>query len=90
MADHDELLRRLHSSTTVLSLGTATVLGHDVPAIFVRNLYGQELVFGQFDTHKGKFKGKRVTNNAATEGVRYVSQDGQHVVEWNPPFGDFE
>lgn len=90
MESHDELLRRLHPSTQVLSVGQATVMGHDVPAILVRNLYGQELVFGQFDCHRGKFKGKRVTNNAATEGVLYRGNEDGYEVSWNPPFGDFE
>lgn len=80
--------RSFHPSTAVLSVGHATVLGHTVPAVLVRNLYGQEIVWGSFSTFKGKFKGKP-SNSAATEGVVYVSADGQ-VLSGNPPFGDFE
>lgn len=84
----DNVRRTFHPSTVVLSTGMATVLGHIVPATLVRNVYGQEIVWGNLSTQRGKFKGKE-SNSAATEGVRYVCSDG-HVVEWSPPFGDFE
>ena len=86
--DKTNVRREFHESTTVLSTGTAMVLGHDVPAVLVRNLYRQEIVWGNFSTQRGKFKGKE-SNSGATEGVRYVSCDG-HEVGWNPPFGDYE
>ena len=85
----NEFLAGLAPCTEVLSTGTATVMGHTVPAVLVRTVYGQELVFGKFNTERGKFKGKRVSQNATTEGVRYVCSNG-HVVDWSPPFGDFE
>lgn len=52
-------------------MGRATVLGHTVDAILVRNVYGQEIVWGMFGCNRGKFKGT-FSNNAATEGVVYV------------------
>ena len=81
-------LAGLHPSTRVLSQGVATVLGHTVDAVLVRNVYGQELVWGDFGTSRGKFKGHR-SQSATTEGVRYVSTDGQVLECWNPPFGDY-
>lgn len=85
----NELLRRFHPSTTVLSRGVASVLGHDVPAVLVRNCYGQELVWGEFSCNRGKFKGK-LANSANTEGVLYKGDGDGYVVRWDPPFGDFE
>ena len=82
----DEFVRDLHPSTTLLSRGVANVMGHDVPAVLTRNLYGQEIVWGVFNCDRGKFKGKRLTNSAATEDVNYASDDGQHVVTWSPPY----
>jgi len=70
----DEFLRNLHPSTKVLSRGKATVLGNTVPAVLVRTLYGQEIVWGEFNCDRGKFKGKRLTNDAATEEVIYVPE----------------
>ena len=70
MGDLNELLGKLHPSTTVLSMGTATVLGRTVDAVLVKNLYGQELVWGYFGCERGKFKGK-LSQNATTEGVTY-------------------
>ena len=67
----DEFVRSLHPSTTLISRGKATVLGHTVDAVLVRNLYGQEIVWGMFNCDKGKFKGKRLANSAATEEVVY-------------------
>lgn len=67
----DEFVRDLHPSTTLLSSGTATVLGHNVPAVLTSNLYRQEVVWGVFNCDRGKFKGKRLTNSAATEEVFY-------------------
>lgn len=66
----EEFLNNLHPSTVVLSQGTATVLGNHMPAVLVRNVYGQELVWGHFSTHRGKFKGK-LSQNATTEEVEY-------------------
>ncbi len=71
----DEFVSGLHPSTQLLSRGTATVLGHNVPAVLTRNLYGQEIVWGMFNCDRGKFKGKRLTNNAATEEVYYEATD---------------
>ncbi len=82
----NKFVENLHHSTQVLSYGKATVMGNTVDAVLLRNLYGQELVWGYFNCDKGKFKGKRLTNSAATEGVNYVSGDGQHVVTWSPVY----
>ena len=63
-----------HKTTTILSRGMATVLGRTVPAVETRNnIYGQTLVWGMFNVERGKFKGTRLSNNAATEGVSYIS-----------------
>lgn len=88
MEQQNNVGRQFHESTEVLSHGTATVMGRDVPAVLVRNVYGQVLVWGKFGTKRGKFTG-RESNSAATEGVQYVCVDG-HAHNWNPPFGDFE
>jgi hypothetical protein len=61
----------LHPSTTLLSTGKATVMGHTVAAVEVRNLYNQTIVWGVFDVDRGKYKGKRMANNANTDGVVY-------------------
>ena len=84
----NDFVAALHPSSTLLSYGRATVMGHDVDAVLVRNVYGQELVWGFFNCDKGKFKGKPLANSAATEGVSYTSDT--HVVKWNPVYGDFE
>jgi hypothetical protein len=70
-----ELFRSgLSSTSVVLSEGIAAVLGHDVPALLVRNLYGQEIVWGEFGCNRGKFKGG-LSNNAATEDVYYTAKE---------------
>lgn len=63
----------LHSSTTVLSKGIATIRDKDVSAVEVENLYKQKIVWGFFsvDNRKDKFVGK-LANNANTEGVTYI------------------
>jgi hypothetical protein len=66
-----DFIAGLHRSTKLLSIGRATVLGRTVDACLVRNLYGQEIVWGPFDCDRGKFKGKKISNNSATEGVAY-------------------
>lgn len=60
----------LHPSTIVLSHGFAIMLNNTVEAVEVRNLYGQQIVGGEFSCNCGKFKGK-LSNDAATEGVSY-------------------
>lgn len=67
----NDFKRDLNPSTMLISTGTATVLGHTVDAILVRNLYGQEIVWGEFGCNRGKFKGG-LSNNAATDEVTYV------------------
>lgn len=67
----DDFLSGLNPCSTLLSRGTATVLGREVPAALVRNLYGQEIVWGEFSCFKGKFKGK-LANDANTDEVFYV------------------
>lgn len=62
----------LHPSTTILCEGKAVVMGNVVDAILVRNLYGQEIVWGFFNCDKGKFKGTKLSNDAATEGVAFI------------------
>jgi hypothetical protein len=47
-------------------------MGNEVPAALVRNLYGQEIVWGQFNCDRGKYKGKNLANNANTDEVVYV------------------
>jgi hypothetical protein len=84
---HDEFQSRLHPPTKLVSVGDATVLERTVPAARITNLYGQDIVFGDFSTHKGKFKGKP-SQSAATEGVRYVSTEGDVWVR-TPPFGEY-
>lgn len=84
---HNEIVSRFLPSTTVLSMGYASVLGRIVPAVFVRSsVYGQELVWGSFGCKRGKFVGN-LSQNATTEGVRYTATDGS-IIEWTPPFGD--
>lgn len=68
----DDFVSNLHPSTDLISTGKATVMGHTVDAALTRNLYGQEIVWGVFNCDRGKFKGKRLSNDAATEGVEYV------------------
>jgi hypothetical protein len=68
----EDFANNLHLSTQLLSRGTAMVMGHEVEAVKVRNLYGQEVVWGEFNCNRGKFKGNRITNDATTEGVEYV------------------
>ena len=67
----EEFVSNLHPSATLVSRGTAEVLGHTVDAVKVRNLYGQEVVWGMFNVDKGKFRGKRLANDCATEEVHY-------------------
>lgn len=73
MSTLNEFTQNLHKSSKLVSHGTATVLGRTVPAALVRNMYGQEIVWGEFSCNKGKFKGK-LANNAATEEVVYVPE----------------
>lgn len=68
----EDFVNGLGSATKLLSRGKATVLGHTVDAVEVENLYGQRIVWGVFNCVRGKFKGNRLTNNAATEGVEYI------------------
>lgn len=70
----EEFVNGLPSCTKLLSRGTATVLGQTVDAVEVETVYGQRIVWGMFNCDKGKFKGKRLTNNAATEEVDYTSE----------------
>ena len=72
----DEFLQHLHHTSKLLSRGHAEVLGHTRPAALVRNLYGQEIVWGVFNCDRGKFKGKRLANNANTDEVNYVPENG--------------
>ena len=67
----EEFVNNLHSSSQLLSKGKAVVMEHEVDAVLVKNLYGQEVVWGVFNVDKGKFKGKRLTNDCATEKVSY-------------------
>jgi hypothetical protein len=74
----EEFVRDLNHSTKVLSIGTATLLDTEFPAVQVRNLYGQVIVWGPFGLERrknGEFKKwtGRVTNDAATEDVVYVA-----------------
>ena len=69
----NEFLRTLNPCTQVLSTGTAVVDGHSVPAVQVRNLYGQVIVWGKFGRNRGKFKGT-LSNDAATEEVSYSTE----------------
>ena len=71
----EEFIASLHPSTTLLSHGTATVMGNKVDAVLVRNLYGQEIVWGVFNVERGKYKGKKLSNSAATEEVEYNAVD---------------
>lgn len=76
MSGDDQLeifVGNLHPSTKLLSRGNATVMDREVCAAKVRNLYGQEIVWGLFSVDKGKFKGK-LANSASTEGVTYVER----------------
>lgn len=61
----------LHPSTELLSTGRAYCQGREVDAVVVRNLYGQEIIWGMFSCDRGKFKG-RLANNANTDGVTYI------------------
>ena len=68
----DQFVDNLHPTSTLLSRGTATVMEkYIVPAVLVRNMYGQEVVWGQFNCERGKYKGKRLANNANTDEVEY-------------------
>lgn len=69
----EQFISELHPSTALLSKGKATVMDHEVESVKVRNLYGQEIVWGMFSVDKGKFKGK-LANSASTEGVVYVAR----------------
>jgi hypothetical protein len=64
-----EFEANLHHTTKVLGYGTATVMEKTVDAIWVKNLYGQVIVWGMFSIERGKFKGK-LANDANTEGVK--------------------
>jgi hypothetical protein len=66
----EEFVKGLHPSTKLLSTGKAIVMGYTVDAVLIRNLYGQEIVWGMFSVARGKFKGK-LANNANTEDVVY-------------------
>ena len=74
MNELEQFVADLHSSSTLLTKGTATIMDKDVEAVEVKNLYGQHIVWGMFsvDNRKGKFVGK-LANNANTEGVSYDS-----------------
>lgn len=69
----------LHKSSQLLSTGTATVLGSEFPAALVRNMYGQELVWGEFGFERKKSgdfkKWTGLSNNAATSEVIYETTD---------------
>lgn len=69
----EQFIAGLHSSTTVLSKGIATIRNQDVSAVEVENLYKQKIVWGFFsvDNRKDKFIGK-LANNANTECVTYI------------------
>jgi hypothetical protein len=73
----------------LLSKGVATVGDKTVEAVLVRNIYGQEIVWGMFGHDRGKFKGF-LANNASTQRVNYSSDCGKHTVRYSPPFGDFD
>lgn len=68
----DEFVRRLHPTTKLLSRGIAFVAEREHDAVQVRNLYGQEIVWGKFNVERGKYKGKRIANNANTDFVSYT------------------
>ncbi len=72
MNNLEDFIRTLHPSTKVLSYGIATIKEFDktVDAVKTISVYNQEIVWGCFSVHKGKWKGK-FSNNASTEGVDY-------------------
>ena len=74
----EELINNLHFSSTLLSRGKAKVMDREMDAVLIRNLYGQEIVWGMFSVEKGKFKGK-LANNANTEEVTYKPVDTWYV-----------
>ena len=76
MDELEQFVADRHSSSTLLSKGTAAVMERNVEAVEVKNLYGQHIVWGMFsvDNRKGKFVGK-LANNANTEGVVYVPRE---------------
>lgn len=65
-----DFVQSLDHTTEILSFGKATVMEKDVDAVLVKNLYGQEIVWGHFSVSRGKFKGN-LANNANTEEVVY-------------------
>lgn len=67
----EKFIESIHPSTKLISIGIATVMGNTVDAVLVKNLYGQEIVWGIFNVDKGKYKGNRLANNASVEGVTY-------------------
>lgn len=84
---NNEHVRHFHASTQVLDTGTATVVAEGVPerhvpAVRVRNLYGQVIVWGEFAIVRkknGNFqKWGGVANDANTEGVVFTP-DSQHL-----------
>jgi hypothetical protein len=89
-------VRAFHPSTQVLSRGTATVVEEGVPlryvpAVLARNLYGQELVWGEFGFERrknGTFKKwTGIANNANTENVVYKPESTYYeaIAENQPP-----
>jgi hypothetical protein len=74
MSALEEFVSNLHSSTTLLERGFATVMENTIDAVLVRNLYGQEIVWGTFNVDRGKYKGNRLTNSASTENVQFRSE----------------
>lgn len=67
----DDFVARLHPSTRVLARGIVhTDDGRSVEGVLVRNLYGQEVVWGYFGRVRGKFKGT-LANSANTEGINF-------------------
>lgn len=62
----------LHQTTTLISYGVAAVCGRNHDAVEVRNLYGQHIVWGKFNVERGKYRGKRLANNANTDEVVYT------------------
>lgn len=84
----DELVQRLinglHPSSTVLSIGIATVAGREHDAVLLRNLYKQEIVWGRFNVERGKYKGKKLANNANTDEVSYKANFLVDSVEERP------
>ena len=68
----EQFLNNIHPSTTVISHGYATVMDNTAPAVELKNLYGQHIVWGMFSVSRGKFKGA-LANNANTEDVVYIN-----------------